>query len=641
MRKRVISLLFAVLFVFSVMPLLPVAARNSDLPVAGTNMGSEGADSEEDIILYFVDETDSENVFVYPSLTALSDTVANPESDENLNPVFPYPGLRLNAAGVEYGGFRYYSYLLSSNQFSYISLNNGQVGNVASGNRTESLAARELARQNTAGQRYAVFYIRMVNGVRTAELGEDVWPDRLITVSPSCTEAGYTCYVGLFTGAIRDRKTLPATGHTGGEPQEIYNNPPSCTQAGSYDMVVCCVTCNQVIRRSTVALNPLGHEYINGVCTRCGAVKPSVTKPVITSQPKSVCVAIGSPATFRVAASGGDLCYQWQYRKGDSGSWINWSGKTAASVSFNGTSTNNGYQYRCRVSNGAGTAVSDAATLRVTAKLTITSQPKSTTVTLGNYASFNVAATGENLRYQWQYKKPGSDIWINWSGKTDSALSFKGASTNNGYQYRCVVSSDAEILESDAATLSVTSSVLPSITSQPKSATVALGSYASFSVTATGTNPSYQWQYKKRDSTTWTNWSGKTDATISFKGTSTNNAYQYRCVVSNDAGSVTSSAATLTVVVLPSITRQPKSVTVALGRPATFSVTATGENLRYQWQYKKPGSDTWYNWSGKTSASITFNGTSTNNGYQYRCVVSNDDGSVASAAATLTVTASG
>ncbi|MBO4212009.1 MAG: hypothetical protein J5878_05075, partial [Oscillospiraceae bacterium] len=70
---------------------------------------------------------------------------------------------------------------------------------------------------------------------------------------------------------------------------------------------------------------------------------------------------------------------------------------------------------------------------------------------------------------------------------------------------------------------------------------------ATFSVTATGTNLKYQWQYKKSGSSTWTNWSGKTDATLSFKGTSTNNAYQYRCVVSNDSGSVTSSAATLTV----------------------------------------------------------------------------------------------
>ncbi|MBQ1372144.1 MAG: hypothetical protein IIY70_04360, partial [Oscillospiraceae bacterium] len=89
---------------------------------------------------------------------------------------------------------------------------------------------------------------------------------------------------------------------------------------------------------------------------------------------------------------------------------------------------------------------------------------------------------------------------------------------------------------------------------------------------------------------------------------------------------------------LPVISEQPQSVNVVFGKTASFSVTATGENLRYQWQYKKPGSANWVNWSGKTSASISFKGIEKNNGNQYRCVVTNDEGSVTSNAATLTVT---
>ncbi|PYU20295.1 MAG: hypothetical protein DMG30_21570, partial [Acidobacteria bacterium] len=71
-------------------------------------------------------------------------------------------------------------------------------------------------------------------------------------------------------------------------------------------------------------------------------------------------------------------------------------------------------------------------------------------------------------------------------------------------------------------------------------------------------------------------------------------------IVSNYAGSATSSAATLTVNVPPSITTQPASQTVTAGQTATFSVTATGTApLNYQWQ--KNGAAI----SGATSSSYT------------------------------------
>ncbi|MBQ1410849.1 MAG: immunoglobulin domain-containing protein, partial [Oscillospiraceae bacterium] len=153
-------------------------------------------------------------------------------------------------------------------------------------------------------------------------------------------------------------------------------------------------------------------------------------------------------------------------------------------------------------------------------------------------------------------------------------------------------------------------------------------------------NLSYQWQYKRPTASNWTNWSGKTTATVSVKATSVNAGFQYRCIVSNNAGSVTSNVATLngsSTGSKPSITGQPSSVNVAAGKTASFTVVATGEGLSYRWQYKKAGSNSWTNWSGKTTATVTVKGSSSNNGWQYRCVVSNSAGSVTSSAATLTV----
>jgi hypothetical protein len=106
--------------------------------------------------------------------------------------------------------------------------------------------------------------------------------------------------------------------------------------------------------------------------------------------------------------------------------------------------------------------------------------------------------------------------------------------------------------------------------------------------------------------------------------------------VTNSVATVTSNNATLTVNLPPTISSQPSSQTVAARQTATFSVTATGVGtLTYQW--KKNGIAI----SGATSASYTTPAAaSTDSGTQFTVVVTDSGGSLASNAATLTVTAS-
>ena len=88
----------------------------------------------------------------------------------------------------------------------------------------------------------------------------------------------------------------------------------------------------------------------------------------------------------------------------------------------------------------------------------------------------------------------------------------------------------------------------PTIDTQPASQTVTAGETAKFSVTAIGENLSYQWQKITDNGSSWTNIDSATSDTYTTgKTTMYMNDTQYRCVVSNSAGSVESDAATLTV----------------------------------------------------------------------------------------------
>jgi hypothetical protein len=83
----------------------------------------------------------------------------------------------------------------------------------------------------------------------------------------------------------------------------------------------------------------------------------------------------------------------------------------------------------------------------------------------------------------------------------------------------------------------------PSLTVQPASQTVTAGQKATFNVTATGTAPlSYQWQENGADVTGATSTSYTTPVT-----TTADSGEQFRVIVSNVAGRVTSNTVTLTV----------------------------------------------------------------------------------------------
>jgi hypothetical protein len=261
----------------------------------------------------------------------------------------------------------------------------------------------------------------------------------------------------------------------------------------------------------------------------------------------------------------------------------------------------------------------------------IVTQPANQIVTAGQTATFTVMASGTApLSYQWL--KNSANI----GGAT--AASYTTPATlagDSGAKFDVVVSNAAGSMTSSMATLTVNAAaVAPAITTQPANQSVTVGQTATFIVTATGTAPlSYQWQKNS------TNITGATAASYTTPATATtDNGAKFDVIVSNTAGSQTSTMATLTVntaAVAPTITTQPSNQTVNVGQTATFSVTATGTApLSYQWQKNSA------NITGATAASYTTPATATtDNGAKFDVTVSNTVGSQTSTMATLTVTA--
>lgn len=165
---------------------------------------------------------------------------------------------------------------------------------------------------------------------------------------------------------------------------------------------------------------------------------------------------------------------------------------------------------------------------------------------------------------------------------------------------------------------------------QPESFRGIAGSSYSLKVAVQGTSGSYTYQWYK-DGTAL---AGETSSTLNFSALAESDAGDYTVVVSNGVSSVTSDTATVTVMPRLEISAQPASLSLTEGDGGELSVTASGYGeLSYQW-FKNGSAIT-----NATASSIRFDKITSNDAGSYYVVVYDDNGSVMSNTANITVTA--
>ena len=256
------------------------------------------------------------------------------------------------------------------------------------------------------------------------------------------------------------------------------------------------------------------------------------------------------------------------------------------------------YHYRAKMTDVDGRiAYSDAAMLSVAGYIAITKQPTDIISKSGNAITLHVAAQGDGLSYQWQYKLPGNTDFQNATSADAKAAdwTFSPSAPHSGRIYRCRIT--------DAHGNSVTTNEILltvgaiGITKQPVDVVGAVNDIVTLSTKAVGDGLGYQWQRSENKGATWLNCTsaGAKTADWTFTMYAGYDGLQYRCVITDSSGNtVTTNEIKLWIASKVNITSQPQSVKANIGDTVNFTIRADNV-VTYQWQVSTDSGITWQN----------------------------------------------
>lgn len=393
-----------------------------------------------------------------------------------------------------------------------------------------------------------------------------------------------------------------------------------------------------------VFTNPLGSA------ATAAAVITFPPPPTITSHPSSLAVPSGSTVGFAFAGSN-YTSFQWE-RSVDSGAtWTAFTGgainPTTGSVTFTASPGANGSRYRVVLTGPSGVVTSNVATLTVFFAPTITSQPSGPAVgVVGQTYRFTVGYTANPApTFQWQVCSiPLGQITYTCSnitgGGTSSTYTRTVSLGDVTLRWRVILTNSRGSVTSDMVAINVNYPPYISSVDHPPNRTVTTtGTAQMYSTAQAAPAATVQWQRSLDGGVTWADLPGATNQLLEIVAPSvTLNGSRYRLVSTNYLGSVTSNAATLTVLGAPEVVAHPESVEGAPGTEVTFVASAAGNPVpTVQWERSDDGGASWAQVAGATSGTFVTTVAGSDDGARFRAVFTNDGGTTATSPAVLTV----
>ena len=314
--------------------------------------------------------------------------------------------------------------------------------------------------------------------------------------------------------------------------------------------------------------------------------------PYITYQPVGQALYGRATGFLSVGAVGDQpMSYQWQLNGVDIPS------ATESVLTLPNLQAAHSGDYRVVVSNAKGQVVSAVVTLNVdTRPPTIQQQPAPLNVAVTSDATFSVGASGaEPLTYQWY--RDGNLL----PGATNSSYTVFHAQASDAGIYTVTVSNPIDTVTSQKTGLTVYYNP-PIIIRQPVGTNVFAGVAVTLSVSAGGSPPlSYQW-YKNGVSLL-----NATNYFLTISKAGTNDAGDYRVVVSNPDSNVSSDVARLDVVGPPANDFFTNRIVIT-GQTNTvigYNFLATRETGEPMVAGTTSPSSVWWSWLAPASGLVT------------------------------------
>ena len=310
------------------------------------------------------------------------------------------------------------------------------------------------------------------------------------------------------------------------------------------------------------------------------------TAPAIVYQPASMVANVGELVHLYVSATGSDLNYQWLTGASVDTALAIGSSRPELALTASATST-----FWVHVYNDCGSVYSTPATITVCIPPHLTG-PADQVVTQGQSAILIVDSDQiDGVTFTWYEGTPGLASNLVGTGQTVTTAPLNDPTTfwvraDNG---RCFT-------DSQAANIRIC--YPPSITG-PMNAVCRAGDQVLLAVTASSDATEFSW-YEGAAPDTSHRLAGPAFGPSIYVNPTHTTSYWIR--VGNGTCSIDSPTVTVSVCI-PTITVQPADVTTTSNTAVTLSVTATGDNLHYQW-YQGAAGDASAPISGATAPTL-------------------------------------